>query len=237
MPANTNDCVFYSAVKKTRGFSLTAAYPKLIPTHPKSFNVLSLFSFYFTILNIQTRGFQLYCSPQPDSDWQVFAEPHWIVRHETYGSPTLLSCPPSHESFVAEVQVAGAVRSLSDQQEEASTLSHAHTFPLSYSTNRQTHSLSTPLWVCQLSLTSQTSSVQGNFPFVPSHSQVTFTRGCMLGMPRLCAGNIGPDNLNRQRQENESEREAISVCMFIKHCIYIIGIYVCAHLFYFISIV
>lgn len=121
-PANTNDCVFYSDVKKTQGFSLTAVYPKLIPTHPKSFNVLSLFSFYFTILNIQTRGFQLYCSPQPDSDWQVFAEPHWIVRHETYGSPTLLSCPPSHESFVAEVQVAGAVRSLSEQQEEASTL-------------------------------------------------------------------------------------------------------------------
>lgn len=116
-------------------------------------------------------------------------------------------------------------------------LSHAHRFPLSYSTNRQTHSLSTPLWVCQLSLTSQTSSVQGSFPFVPSHSQVTFTRGCMLGMPRLCAGNIGPDNLSRQRQENENEREVISVCMFIKHCIYIIGIYVCAHLFYFIFIV
>lgn len=67
----TNDFVFYSDVKKTQVFSLTAADPKLIPTHPKSLKVLSLFSFFsffFTILNIQTRGFQLYCSPQPDSD-------------------------------------------------------------------------------------------------------------------------------------------------------------------------
>lgn len=37
-------------------------------------------------------------------------------------SPALLSRPPSHESFVAEVEVAGAVRSLSEQQEEANVL-------------------------------------------------------------------------------------------------------------------
>lgn len=102
----------------------------------------------------------LYLTPHPDTDWQVFAESLGKVRHETYGGPALLSCLPSHESFVDEVEVAGAVRSLSEQQEEANTVTLSS--PIQAQAHRQSHphtlSLSTPQGVCQLSLTSQTSS-------------------------------------------------------------------------------
>lgn len=53
------------------------------------------------------------------------------TRH--MGGPALLSRLPSHESFVEEVEVAGAVRSTSEPQEEANilavTLSHADSTP------------------------------------------------------------------------------------------------------------
>lgn len=84
----------------------------------------------FTILSMHTdtHPVQLYCSSHPTlTVIDRYLQSHWKFRHKTYGSPALLSCPPSHESFVAEVEVAGAVRSLSEQQEEEHTLSRTQT--------------------------------------------------------------------------------------------------------------
>lgn len=96
---------------------------------PKTFVFNLHWSFFsFTVLSVQTGAFQL-CRSSHSSLTVIdrCLQSHWKGRHETYVSPTLLSRQPSHGSFVAEVEVAGAARSLSEHQEEENSLSHTET--------------------------------------------------------------------------------------------------------------
>lgn len=76
------------------------------------------------LLHLQSQVLQLYCisCPTPTVIDRCLQSPSANSRHETYASPSPLSRPPSHESFVAEVEVAGAVRPLSERQEEPNAL-------------------------------------------------------------------------------------------------------------------
>ena len=87
--------------------------------------------------------------------------------------------------------MAGAVRSMSEQQEEASTLSPRHSLPGTH-THTHRHLTGTalkhscrqpPRGVCQLSLTSSTASEEGELPLASPPTQVTLTGCCMLRVP------------------------------------------------------
>lgn len=139
----------------------------------------------------------------------MFAESLRKLRHETYVSPALLSRPPSHESFVAEVEVAGAVRSLSEQQEEANVLTPF----LTHASMQTLGELSLCLTGTALMLSHRqppdppvsVSAVINfpdfqwteSFPSLPPPAQVTL----MLGVPASPLGVCFPLNAPSQRPE------------------------------------
>lgn len=89
------------------------------------------------------------------------------------------------------------------------SLSHTQ-IQAAYRNNPHTLPLSTPQWVCQLSLTSRSSREEGSFPSLLPFSQVILTGCCTLGMP---ASLLEISILSKQPARGEREKK-VQFCLY-----------------------
>lgn len=151
------------------------------------FSIARILFFNFSIENIQSHTFQLYCSSRP----ALTVIDRCLQSHSAKSDMRHMGVPPSCHVCLPMSPLWLKWR-WQDQSGACQSNRKRRTHSL---TDRDSLSLklllSTPLWVCLLSLASQTSSEQGCFPSLPPlHRWLSL--GLHAGNARHSAGSLHP---------------------------------------------